>query len=77
MRPFLYQRADNIAEAIQAASAYGSDTPPTMPAAQFLAGGTTILDLMKLDVMRPKRLVLVDINQVERALLRVNPDDRC
>jgi len=30
----------------------------------FLAGGTTILDLMKLDVMRPKRLV--DINQIER-----------
>jgi xanthine dehydrogenase YagS FAD-binding subunit len=69
MRPFLYQRADNIAEAVQAASTYGSDTPPTMAAAQFLAGGTTILDLMKLDVMRPQRLV--DINRVERTGTRI------
>jgi len=69
MRPFLYQRADNVAEAVQAASTYESDTPPTMAAAQFLAGGTTILDLMKLDVMQPKRLV--DINQVERTGTRI------
>lgn len=69
MRPFLYQRADNIAEAIQAASTYGSDSPPTMATAQFLAGGTTILDLMKLDVMRPERLV--DINQIERTDTRI------
>jgi xanthine dehydrogenase YagS FAD-binding subunit len=69
MRPLLYQRADNIAEAVQAASNSGSDAPATMAAAQFLAGGTTILDLMKLDVMRPERLV--DINQVERAGTRI------
>jgi hypothetical protein len=31
-----------------------------MAAAQYLAGGTTLLNLMKLDVMRPE--VLVDIN---------------
>ena len=69
MRPFLYQRADNIAEAVRAASTYGSDSPPTMATAQFLAGGTTILDLMKLDVMRPARLV--DINQIERTDTRI------
>ena len=69
MRPFLYQRADNVAEAVQAASTYESETPPTMAAAQFLAGGTTIVDLMKLDVMRPKRLV--DINQAERTGTRI------
>lgn len=64
MRPFLYQRADNIAEAVQAVGSYGSEIPPTEAAVQFLAGGTTILDLMKLDVMRPERLV--DINKIDR-----------
>ena len=37
-------------------------------AAQFLAGGTTLLDLMKLDVMRPERLV--DINGLPAQLGR-------
>jgi xanthine dehydrogenase YagS FAD-binding subunit len=62
MRPFLYQRADNIAEAIQAASTYGSDSPPTMVTAQFLAGGT-----------RPERLV--DINEIERSDTRIEQRD--
>jgi len=73
MRPFLYQRADNIAEAVQAAGNYGRDAPATMAAAQFLAGGTTILDLMKLDVMRPERLV--DINRLERTGTRIERRD--
>src|ERR1700740_1507036 len=73
MRPFLYQRADAIGEAVQAASSYGSVGPPTIAAAQFLAGGTTILDLMKLDVMRPE--LLVDINQVERTVTRIERRD--
>jgi xanthine dehydrogenase YagS FAD-binding subunit len=64
MRPFLYQRAENITEALQAAGGFERDTPPAMAAVQFLAGGTTMLDLMKLDVMRPEQLV--DINRVER-----------
>jgi xanthine dehydrogenase YagS FAD-binding subunit len=37
--------------------------PPTSAEAQFIAGGTTIVDLMKLDVMRPR--ALVDINEVQ------------
>src|SRR5215831_17226523 len=73
MRPFLYQRADNIAEAVRAAGNYGRDAPATMAAAQFLAGGTTILDLMKLDVMRPERLV--DINRLERTGTRIERRD--
>jgi xanthine dehydrogenase YagS FAD-binding subunit len=60
MRPFVYQRPGDIAEAIGIASQSPDRVPPTMAAAQFLAGGTTILDLMKLDVMRPE--VLVDIS---------------
>ena len=45
------------------------------PRRQFLAGGTTLLDLMKLDVMRPERVV--DINGLAaRALARSRPDRR-
>jgi xanthine dehydrogenase YagS FAD-binding subunit len=52
MRAFEYVRATDPADAIHAAQG----TEPTS-SAQFLAGGTTLLDLMKLDVMRPARLV--------------------
>ncbi|MFO1349543.1 MAG: xanthine dehydrogenase family protein subunit M [Gammaproteobacteria bacterium] len=67
MQPFSYHRADSAEHALQAALA---DTPqhglpPTAAPGQFIAGGTTILDLMKLDVMRPRRLV--DINPLSQA----------
>src|ERR1700676_3943980 len=65
MRPFQYQRAGDVAEAVQATGRRPGSVPPTMAAAQFLAGGTTLLDLMKLDVMRPE--LLVDINGVDPA----------
>jgi xanthine dehydrogenase YagS FAD-binding subunit len=61
MRPFSYQRAADPAAAIQALSASGAANDPlTEASAQPLAGGTTLIDLMKLDVMRPS--TLVDIN---------------
>src|SRR5438874_6221066 len=70
MRPFLYQRANGLAEAVQAAaSRNGASVPPTMAAAKYLAGGTALLDLMKLDVMRPE--VLVDINALDAAGTRI------
>lgn len=61
MRPFSYQLATDPSAAMQAlsTSATGSN-PPTEAAAQPLAGGTTLIDLMKLDVMRPS--MVVDIN---------------
>jgi xanthine dehydrogenase YagS FAD-binding subunit len=65
MRPFLYQRAGDLTEALEMAKSDGSRVPPTMAAAQYLAGGTTLLDLMKLDVMRPE--MLVDINRLDPA----------
>jgi len=56
---FLYQRpGDSPTPSTERARA--EPRPPTMAGTQYLAGGTTILDLMKLDVMRPE--VLVDIN---------------
>jgi xanthine dehydrogenase YagS FAD-binding subunit len=59
MRSFSYQRAENPAAAMQALSA-SSDRPFTEAESLPLAGGTTLIDLMKLDVMRPR--MLVDIN---------------
>jgi xanthine dehydrogenase YagS FAD-binding subunit len=61
MRPFSYHRATDPYSAAQfiAASATGH-TPLTDGTVQFLAGGTTLVDLMKLDVMRPA--TVVDIN---------------
>ena len=55
MRPFAYDRAADAAEA----GRLGRETGQGQTAAkvQYLAGGTTLIDLMKLDVLRPKRLV--------------------
>lgn len=61
MRPFTYQRAVDPASAAQSLAAAGvANDALTQASAQPLAGGTTLIDLMKLDVMRPR--VVVDIN---------------
>ncbi|WP_298239810.1 xanthine dehydrogenase family protein subunit M [uncultured Bradyrhizobium sp.] len=61
MRPFSYQRATDPTAAVQAlGAAAAANTPLTKATAQPLAGGTTLIDLMKLDVMRPAGIV--DIN---------------
>jgi xanthine dehydrogenase YagS FAD-binding subunit len=52
MRAFDYVRAPDAAAAVKAAG----------PGASYLAGGTTLLDLAKLDVMRPERVV--DVNDL-------------
>jgi xanthine dehydrogenase YagS FAD-binding subunit len=55
MQPFLFDRAANAKDA--SSSLVASNVEATTP----IAGGTTLLDLMKLNVMRPEKLV--DINQ--------------
>lgn len=60
MRTFAYQRVTDPAAAIQALADPRGDTVPTDAATQPLAGGTTLIDLMKLDVMQPR--TVVDIN---------------
>lgn len=67
MRPFIYQRADSANSAVQAALSHAPRraTAPTESLAHYLAGGTTLLDLMKLDVMRPR--ALIDINPIAGA----------
>src|SRR3954471_10195341 len=62
MRPFEFTRVDDASAALLAHGASNDDTRLT---AQYLAGGTTLLDLMKLDVMRPARVI--DINALQKA----------
>ena len=73
MRPFIYQRATDPSAAAQAlATAAQGNNPLTQAAAQPLAGGTTLIDLMKLDVMRPD--ALIDINPLAGAWSAVSLD---
>jgi xanthine dehydrogenase YagS FAD-binding subunit len=55
MRPFSYARATDLAQAVRLGQHTGQGQ--TDAAVQFLAGGTTLFDLMKLDVMVPEHLV--------------------
>ena len=48
MEQFTYMRAADAAQAVSAA---------TDKDVRFVAGGTTLLDLMKLDVERPTRVI--------------------
>ncbi len=63
MQPFIYIAADSEGAATQAAVA---------PGARFMAGGTTLIDLMKLNVERPS--TVVDINAVPLARIEERPD---
>src|SRR5271154_1256841 len=58
MDAFRYSRADSVAQAVQAGSK--SSTWQQGATVRFVAGGTTLVDLMKLGVERPQELV--DIN---------------
>lgn len=67
MRTFAYVRADSAKDAIAAqhhAEADRKDIPSVLARTQYLAGGTTLIDLMRLDVMRPERVT--DINGLEK-----------
>jgi xanthine dehydrogenase YagS FAD-binding subunit len=63
MRPFVYERAADPNQAVNTANHYAG----TRSGVQFLAGGTTLLDLMKLEVMRPA--TIIDINPLESTTL--------
>ena len=49
MRPFTYERATDAAAAVKAAAG--------TPNAKFIAGGTNLLDLMKLEIEAPAHLI--------------------
>jgi xanthine dehydrogenase YagS FAD-binding subunit len=63
MEPFTYTRATDPAQASTATTA--KDT-------RFIAGGTTLLDLMKLDVEHPTQLI--DINRLDLAKIERLPN---
>ena len=57
MRPFHFQRARDAADAVGAAASVSQPMAAVEVPTQFLAGGTVLVDLMKLDVMRPTRVI--------------------
>ena len=71
MRPMTYQKANDARAAVQAlAATAGGDAALTESSILPLAGGTTLIDLMKLDVMRPS--TLVDITPLAGSWSEIN-----
>ena len=64
MRPFIFETASEPQHAIEL---FDKNDLPTSRSAVYLAGGTTLLDLMKLDVMRPE--IVIDINALQHTSL--------
>ncbi len=72
MRPIVYGRADDLAQASRLGSQSGqgqTDAP-----VQFLAGGTSLIDLMKLDVLTPERLVDITPLHASHAAIEAGPN---
>src|SRR3954452_15132253 len=63
MKPFTYERANSPAEAAAVAQT---------PGAKFIAGGTNLLDLMKLPIEAPTHLV--DVNSLSLDKIETTPD---
>ncbi|MGH6911528.1 MAG: FAD binding domain-containing protein, partial [Phenylobacterium sp.] len=64
MRPFTYERAETAQGAVKAAS--------QTPNAKFIAGGTNLLDLMKLEIEAPAHLI--DVGRLPLAQIEDTPD---
>ena len=64
MKPFTHERARTAAEA--AAAAFRT------PGAKFIAGGTNLLDLMKLEIETPKHLI--DVNGLGLDQIEATPE---
>jgi len=63
MKPFTYERPATTAEAIEAAA---------QPGARLVAGGTNLLDLMKLGIEAPGHVI--DINRIGLDRIEATPD---
>ena len=62
MQPFVYARATSAQGAVEThlMAETEREAPSVMARSQYLAGGTTLVDLMRLDVMQPE--LVTDIN---------------
>jgi xanthine dehydrogenase YagS FAD-binding subunit len=72
MEIFKFTKAADVPQAIQAGAA--SSTAQQGAQVRFIAGGTTLLDLMKLNVERPTQVV--DINRLPLDKVEKLPDGR-
>ena len=68
MRPFTFTFATEAAAAVQLSAGANAANGAQGGTVQYLAGGTTLVDLMKLDVMRPAQLI--DITRMTDPKLR-------
>src|SRR5271163_1145323 len=75
MRTFAYERPSSEIAAVRAASAL-AQLPLVQGRAsvEYLAGGTTLIDLMKLDVMRPAKVVDLGALAGAHDAISVSPD---
>jgi xanthine dehydrogenase YagS FAD-binding subunit len=64
MRPFTYERATSAEGAVKSAAA--------TPNARFIAGGTNLLDLMKLEIETPAHLI--DVGRLPMADIEETPE---
>jgi len=64
MKAFTYERAETPAQAVAAVSA--------KPGAKFIAGGTNLLDLMKLEIEAPAHLV--DVSRLSLDKIEATPE---
>lgn len=72
METFQFSRAATVPQAIDAAAK--ANTAQQGASVRFVAGGTTLLDLMKLDVETPGRVI--DINRLPLDKIESLPDGR-
>ncbi|MGA7157167.1 MAG: xanthine dehydrogenase family protein subunit M [Acidobacteriaceae bacterium] len=69
MQPFDFTRASSPDQAI---AAHAAHTAEATARTRFLAGGTNLIDMMKLDVERPT--TLIDINDLALSDIKPTPD---
>ncbi len=78
MTPFTYERGAMAAAAGKAAAAaiegMGGMLVRGRPPVEFLAGGTTLIDLMKLEAMQPRHLVDIKDLRTANGAVEVGPE---